>query len=989
MQTTADRPDLPDWLASIDPFASEQWLLAKDDTMLALAGHLSDRSRLPDSAKVITRFGDIVTLRLPRRDLPALASSGALKTLEGARRVSEPEDVIEEIDAAMPTRPFAIRPSGVGQDGRGVIVGVIDYGLDVFHPAFWHQADNEHAAPRSKVIAVWDQHGSADDAQENRWGYGRIIDRDEIERASKAQDPYATLGYRPWDSDRRNRGAHGTHVAGIACGTPLDGEHTGVAPGADLLFVSLGYTSPVLGKGDLGSSLSVLEALDWMLEQAGDRPIVVNLSVGAHSGHHNGRSVVERGIDEAVWSRPGRALVNSAGNYRNKRAHASGRLVKNAVTTLDIELRARDRNGSEIEVFYPAVDAFSVRLRKPDGDWTPSLEVGEVQKIDANGSDVGMLFHRHSPYHEDNHISLFLRPDAPAGGWQIELGAKHIEDGRYHAWIERDNSQQPQFSGDDIEQTGTIGTLANGRFSVTVGAYDPHQADEPLGDFSSLGPTRHGQLKPELAAPGVHITAARSTPRGEQVGSRVTVMNGTSMAAPMVTGALALLFAEAKSPLEISDTRALLLSSLRPPPVCKHSGCAKQDIHGIGHGYLNIPQLVAAGRNWRNGMQTESTRASTSEVASDATADPEVVLMQASLPEELNVESGYVGSLLVRASPGEHIDYRAVILDEPTDDFARYQGSDVYIEQRGPGLYAEVLELDANTQSAVRKVRQVFNQFGLLPQGQTIVPTAVLQAIAGSQDQNDDLLSDAALVDALPDLSAWRDLISLRPSVSVQRSLNRATPDRSVHRIEDAHGDINVDYYPVRIDQLPMWRGRRLSAEALLALIRSDINRFVDTNISSFSAYDASNARRWRSRSPVGAIIHIDMKSFGGWVNPDDGSVVCSRASANSWTFSTIWTLADFAHPVSGNREFGIRQRSSGVYEFYTRGADRTTGRLDNLLSGQVFGAADALWVSLQRRVAGFVSRNGGSARTLPRMSSRYDWPTVKRRYWSPSVRWL
>lgn len=113
-----------------------------------------------------------------------------------------------------------------------------------------------------------------------------------------------------------------------------------------------------------------------------------------------------------------------------------------------------------------------------------------------------------------------------------------------------------------------------------------------------------------------------------------------------------------------------------------------------------------------------------------------------------------------------------------------------------------------------------------------------------------------------------------------------------------------------------------------------------------------------------------------------------SEITHNHWTFSTLWTPDDRSHPVSGNRRFGYEILSAGEYMFYTRGADRTTTALDNQISTTVFGAAEHLWRSFQRRVAAFVNANGGIAHIEPADSHRYHWGPAIQELHHPVVEW-
>lgn len=599
-------------LAVYDPALAEIEREGTGDDEVAVIARLADVEALPEGLRVVTRFGDVVTLRVRRSRLAELAACEGVIAAEASRRLRRSGEravpgalaldtaPAEDTGAAPAPEPETRRPPGVRATGRGTVVGVLDWGCDFAHP------DLRHPDGSTRLLALWDQRGEADDGADNRWGFGRIHGAAAIDRALAADDPYRALGYDPADADPRGRrrgdttGAHGTHVLSIAAGNGRGGGPSGVAPEADLVFVHLSRTTPVLGPGNLGDSAAVLEALDFVLSAAGERPCAVNLSVGAHGGPHDGSTLVEQGIDRAVTLRHGRAVINSAGNYRTRRAHAQGRLRPGGEALLAFRVPAGDPTDSEIELFYESTDRFGVSLIGPGGETLATLEPGEDAALVLAGRDVGHLYHRvrHlSGIGADRHLDLFLKPHAPGGVWGLRLRGERVSDGRYHAWIERDRGKRPVFVGPETRQGSTTGTLANATHSITVGAYDPHRPERPLGRFSSAGPTRDGRIKPEIVAPGVRILAARSTPRAQPPGGRYVRKGGTSMAAPHVAGAVAVMFEAAGRPLEIADTRALLLGST-DRPVAGDGDAAHRDLHGLGYGYLNIAGAEAAARRW-------------------------------------------------------------------------------------------------------------------------------------------------------------------------------------------------------------------------------------------------------------------------------------------------------------------------------------------------------------------------------------------------------
>ena len=348
------------------------------------------------------------------------------------------------------------------------------------------------------------------------------------------------------------------------------------------------------GLATLGDSVRILEALDFIRCTAGDRPWVVNTSLGRHSGGHRGLSLVEQAMDAMLLEAPGRAIVQSCGNYFRAGAHASGRLLPGQSRVLRWNTGRADVTPNEFEVWYPIGDRFHVSVRSPLDDGMFQAALGEISPILIGGAEVGRIYHRQQDPTGEHHIDIFLRPGAPAGEWHVELTAIDAVDGRFDAWVERDPgcpSCQSRVHPDDFEPRRTLGSICNGRHTVAVGAYDAHDADHPLGSFSSSGPTRDGRQRPNLAAPGVSVLAARSAARGGRNVPALTRKSGTSMAAPHVTGTIALMFEAAPRRLTIRETHQLLLLT---------TDAAEGDIDfrlRVGNGYLNTSAAVEAAAN--------------------------------------------------------------------------------------------------------------------------------------------------------------------------------------------------------------------------------------------------------------------------------------------------------------------------------------------------------------------------------------------------------
>ena len=581
-----------------DPALVEELRTRSGDEELSVIVRLSDPDALPSGIRVVTRFGDIATVRVERDRLQELAESVSVSALEASRNLRPSDegeewydDAIDEGDEPVTDSSYTRRPEGLEATGKGVVVAALDWGIDPAHPAF------QHPDGSTRIISLWDQRGTEANGPGNRWGYGRIFGQGDIDRALRSGDPYATLGYHPADAGG-SRGAHGTHVLDIAAGSGLGGGMPGVAPEADLVFVHLARTTDVLSEGNLGDSASVLEALDHVFSIAGDRPCVVNMSVGAHGGPHDGETLVELGLDRAVSLAACRSCVNSSGNYRTRRAHTTGRVTPGEPKIIPLHVPFNDTNDSELELFYPGIDRFIVEVLGPDNVILARVARGEDSPLINRGAPVGHVYHRvHYGMSGDHHVDLLLRPDAPGGVWTLRLIGADVHDGRYHAWIERDRGLQPVFLEPDVVPSSTTGTLCNARLSLTCGCVNPYVDPPVLATFSSGGPTRDGRVKPELVAPGYRICAARSTPHGEPPGARYTAKSGTSMAAPHLAGAIALMYQAAGIPLEIYDTRALLFSTADPHPFVGRA-LSEFDLHRFGYGLLDVVAAEQAAREF-------------------------------------------------------------------------------------------------------------------------------------------------------------------------------------------------------------------------------------------------------------------------------------------------------------------------------------------------------------------------------------------------------
>ena len=567
----------------------------------------------PPTIRIVSRFGDICTARVRRDEIVAIRQRPGVISLKAASLVTMPgrnEAVTEgedddlvgdqndyedddgedqfDTDTAAEAMKRINGLSRVTETGKGVVVGICDWGIDFTHPNF------RNADGSTRLECIWDQRGAGSSLAPEPYGQGRLLTREAINAALADADPFAALDYYPSDADPTGTGSHGTHVADIVAGNRREpGSEVGLASEADLVFVHLAPTK-VGELGSLGDSISLLEGLDFIRRRAAGRPCVLHLSAGKTLGPKRGTTLLERAVDTALQE-PGIVLVQSVGNYANAAMHSHARIGPDQRHEFVWITPDNDRTPNELELWYSGEDVFNVKLISPSGREF-SVPLGERMRLTDGGTVWGNFYHRlHEPNSGLNHIVIFLYTGSPSGRWRVVMHGMDIVDGRVHAWIERDASgrYQSRFVPGQATSKFTTNTICNCFRAIAVGAYDATKPNRPGTLFSSRGPTADGRQKPEIAAPGYKIRAARSTPKnGWRSGQRrLCVKSGTSMAAPWVSGTVALMFGAAGRPLSIHEIRRLLIGTSDA-----HAGPSGRSSSQLGYGYLNIPAAVDAAR---------------------------------------------------------------------------------------------------------------------------------------------------------------------------------------------------------------------------------------------------------------------------------------------------------------------------------------------------------------------------------------------------------
>lgn len=407
--------------------------------------------------------------------------------------------------------------------GAGVLVAVLDSGIDYAHPGF----RNEDGTTRIRYL--WDQTVPADRAQGRMpvgYDVGAEYTAADIDEALAA--PFGERSRIVPTTDSRT--GHGTAVAGIAAGNGRGStamRYQGIAIDSELLIVKLGNS----GDG-FSRTTEVMMGLDYVLRKALElqMPVSINMSFGNNYGPHNGESLFENFITElnGVWKN---VIVIATGNEGDKRHHAAADLRPQQTEEIQFAV-AEGEMGFTVQIWKQYVDQIQISVVSPSGR---RYRVPDMPGESSDGT-VQLYYGEPSPYRLIQEIYVRLRPGnngfVESGVWTIVMEPMVIRDGRVELWMSGSEvvGSSTGFVRPAVETTMTIPSTTYK--VISVGAYDA--ATNAVAPFSGRGRTADGRLGIDLVAPGVDINCPAP-------GGGYTYYTGTSMAAPFVAGSAALM----------------------------------------------------------------------------------------------------------------------------------------------------------------------------------------------------------------------------------------------------------------------------------------------------------------------------------------------------------------------------------------------------------------------------------------------------------------
>lgn len=448
----------------------------------------------------------------------------------------------------------AFRQPALGNQGKGVLVGLIDTGVDYRNPLF------QNPDGTTRILGIWDQNIPEDPdavppgvnpppySQYSGILYGTVYSEAQINEALRSDDPISIV-------PSTDTNGHGTFLAGVAAGSAsTDGSFIGAAPGASLGIVKLKPAKKYLRdfyliredaaayqENDLMLGIKYLR----ILAEQRNMPLVICISMGTNWGSHEGTSPLGYLLQSSSQSF-GFASVIAAGNEAGLSHHYFG-TIASGETWEDVEIRvAPGERGFVAEFWADVLDLYTIGFISPSGE-----TIGRIPMSLGNDSHVNFLLEPTTitvSYLSNESGSgrqlIFFRFEAPTAGiWRIRVYNSLYLRGQYHIWLPVEGFISPDTIFLKPNPNTTITNPGNIPLPITISTYN-HQ-DGSIYLHSSRGFTITDQIKPDIAAPGVDVygPALPHIPGNFESTPPMTRRTGSSVAAAIAAGAIANLMA--------------------------------------------------------------------------------------------------------------------------------------------------------------------------------------------------------------------------------------------------------------------------------------------------------------------------------------------------------------------------------------------------------------------------------------------------------------
>ena len=520
--------------------------------------------------KELARVGDISIAAIPLSSLGTLSCGRQVKRIETGRRCSIQMDTTRIVVNAEKVYTGEGLPQSY--TGRGVVVGVQDIGFDLTHPNFYSTDMS-----RYRIKALWDQ------LSRDTIGSTLYVGRDYVGREALLE-----LGH-PIDGETQT---HGTHTAGIAAGSGAEGNgdvspYRGMACDADLVLVdNAADNASLIDPKDYYKFTYATDALGFKYifdyAERMHQPCVINFSEGSSQDFHGYDQLYYELLAKLIG--PGRIIVSSAGNdgarnsyiHKNIGKERSGAFIMGNEKRFSCTAKSKQTFIFRISVYDNVaspqiVDISTVNVcNAQDSLLTDSLLVGGKKykwRVLAypnsyDTSETAYDFQLSSPSKLGDSPQVSLQVMGRDADIELYRMSGYMFPHSLDPVLDAGDCRYTIFSPSSSPDVICVGSTSyRTQFVNYLGekkVYDSGQKGI-RSSFSAMGPTLDGRIKPDVMAPGQNIISSYSTffinnpknvnasvksdVRHFEYNGRVYAWNanaGTSMSAPVVTGAIAL-----------------------------------------------------------------------------------------------------------------------------------------------------------------------------------------------------------------------------------------------------------------------------------------------------------------------------------------------------------------------------------------------------------------------------------------------------------------